>query len=224
MLILQEKTKWDGKMNFKHAVGTALLGLALSSAPNSAQAANAQQPELEKAAIAQVFGKSLPPVGYVQFCARGEAECLQKGEDGKRIAMSPENWNMLNQVNTYVNGKIKPESDLQLYHVAEMWAYPTSSGDCEDYVLLKKRYLQGMGFAADNLLITVLLDEKGEGHAVLTVASDGGDFILDNRREDVLRWDQTAYKFLKRQSQADPKQWVSLQKNDTQVQVSSKRN
>jgi predicted transglutaminase-like cysteine proteinase len=224
MLILQEKTKWDGKMNINLAVGTALLGLALCNTPSLALGVNATQTDTEKSAIAQVYGKSLPPVGYVQFCARGEEECLQKGGDAKRIAMSPENWNMLNQVNTYVNGKIKPESDLQLYNTAEMWAYPTNSGDCEDYVLLKKRYLQGMGFAADDLLITVLLDEKGEGHAVLTVASDGGDFILDNRREDILRWDQTAYTFLKRQSQADPKQWVSLQKHGTQIQVSSKSN
>jgi predicted transglutaminase-like cysteine proteinase len=211
-------------MNMKHAVGTALLGLALFSSPSLALEVNAAQPDLGTAAIAQVYGKSLPPVGYVQFCARGEEECLQKGGNGQRIAMSPENWNMLNQVNTYVNGKIKPESDLDYYHVAEMWAYPTTSGDCEDYVLLKKRYLQGMGFAADDLLITVLLDEKGEGHAVLTVASDGGDFILDNRREDILRWDQTAYKFLKRQSQADPRQWVSLQQHGTQILVSSKSN
>ena len=70
---------------------------------------------------------------------------------------------MLNQVNNYVNSKIKPESDLDLYKTAEMWAYPTTAGDCEDYVLLKKRYLQSMGFAADELLITVLLDEKGAG-------------------------------------------------------------
>jgi predicted transglutaminase-like cysteine proteinase len=113
-------------------------------------------------------------------------------------------------------------SDVDLYKTAEKWTYPTSAGDCEDYALLKKRYLQSMGFSADELLMTVLLDEKGDGHAVLTIVADSGDFILDNRRDEILRWDQTPYKFLKRQSQQDPKQWVSLQKSAPQILVSTK--
>jgi predicted transglutaminase-like cysteine proteinase len=211
-------------MKILSAVGTAFLGLALLSAPAFSVESNLDGQQRPSKLFAGLFGKSLPPVGYVQFCARGEVECKATSTKAQRFEMSPENWNMLNQVNAYVNGKIKPESDVDLYHVAEMWAYPTTAGDCEDYVLLKKRYLEGMGFAPGELLITVLLDEKGEGHAVLTVTSDGGDFILDNRRDEILRWDQTDYKFLKRQSQTDPKQWVSLQKAAPQVLVSSKSN
>jgi predicted transglutaminase-like cysteine proteinase len=169
-----------------------------------------------------IFGKSLPPVGYVHFCATGQDECKAAPDKEELVKLSGEKWNLLNQVNTYVNGKIKPESDFDLYHVAELWTYPTNAGDCEDYVLLKKRYLQGMGFSPANLLITVLLDEKGEGHAVLSVVTNNGDFILDNRRAEILRWDRTQYKFLKRQSQTDPKQWVSLRKTTTQVIVGAK--
>jgi predicted transglutaminase-like cysteine proteinase len=211
-------------MDFKHVVGTTILGAAIMLAPSFSLQANSKQTTVDKVAMLEIFGSSLPPVGYVQFCSRGEDECLQKGGKSQRIAMSPENWNMFNQVNSYVNSKIQPESDIDLYKTAEMWAYPTTSGDCEDYVLLKKRYLQSIGFAADQLLITVLLDEKGDGHAVLTVTTDGGDFILDNRRDDILRWDQTAYQFLKRQSQADPKKWVSLKKSASLLQVTSKSN
>ncbi len=173
-------------------------------------------------ANAPLFGKATPPVGYVQFCARGEDECKSADGHDERFSMSGNRWDLLNQVNTYVNGKIKPASDMDLYHVAEMWIYPVVAGDCEDYVLLKKRYLVGAGFNADELLITVLLDEHGEGHAVLTVASDAGDFILDNRRNEILRWDQTDYKFLKRQSQLSPRQWVSLAQKPTQVLVGTK--
>jgi predicted transglutaminase-like cysteine proteinase len=61
-------------------------------------------------------------------------------------------------------------------------------------------------------LITVVLDEKMQGHAVLTITTDKGDFVLDNRRNDVLRWSDTGYTFLKRQSAEDPRQWVSLSK------------
>jgi predicted transglutaminase-like cysteine proteinase len=170
----------------------------------------------------KVYGKTSPPVGYVQFCARGEAECKSSGGVEERLVLSPDNWQMLNQVNVYVNERIAPASDMDLYQVSENWTYPTDSGDCEDYVLLKKRYLQNIGFPADELLITVLLDEKGEGHAVLSVVSDEGDYILDNRRDEIRRWDHTQYRFLKRQSQTDPKQWVSLRNVTKQVVVGTK--
>ena len=124
--------------------------------------------------------------------------------------MSAERWNQLSQVNSFVNGRIAPISDQDLYGEAEHWAYPTDAGDCEDYVLLKKRQLEDMGFSARALLITVVLDEKGEGHAVLTITTDAGDYVLDNRLDSILRWSDTRYKFLKRQSHSNPLQWVAL--------------
>ncbi|MGE0240896.1 MAG: transglutaminase-like cysteine peptidase, partial [Parvibaculaceae bacterium] len=116
------------------------------------------------------------------------------------------------QVNAFVNGKIAPVSDEELYGKPEYWTFPTDAGDCEDYLLLKKRYLEGLGFPTTALLITVVLDEKMQGHAVLTITTDKGDFVLDNRRNDVLRWNDTGYTYLKRQSAEDPRQWVSLSK------------
>ena len=55
---------------------------------------------------------------------------------------------MVYQLNSYVNGKVAPVSDEDLYGEAEYWAYPADAGDCEDYVLMKKRYLEKLGFAA----------------------------------------------------------------------------
>jgi predicted transglutaminase-like cysteine proteinase len=129
--------------------------------------------------------------------------------------MSPDRWNLLYQVNSYVNGKIAPVSDDDLYGQPEYWAYPTDAGDCEDYVLLKKRFLENLGFPASALLITVVLDERNEGHAILSVSTDAGDYVLDNRRDDVLRWTDTNYTFLKRQSKQDPRVWVALAKEKT---------
>jgi predicted transglutaminase-like cysteine proteinase len=169
------------------------------------------------------FSKSTAPIGYVHFCATGQDECKFTTTKDEKIALNTDRWDQFTQVNAYVNGRIKPESDDEQYHVTELWAYPATAGDCEDYVLLKKRYLAGMGFSPSDMLITVLLDEKGEGHAVLTLVTDKGDYILDNRRDEILRWDQTDYKFLKRQSQRDAKQWVSLRKAmATQVIVGAK--
>ena len=203
-------------MNIKTAVGAALLGIFWSSSMASAYDTASKAPVGQsKRYFASEFGKTLPPVGYVQFCASNPEECKPKGGRKFKLAMSPERWNLIYQVNTYVNGKIAPVSDQDLYGEPERWVYPTDAGDCEDYLLLKKRYLEGLGFPPEALLITVVLDESNGGHAVLTVTTDGGDFILDNRRNDVLRWSDTNYTFLKRQSHSNPTQWMALVKQPT---------
>ncbi len=198
-------------MNIKTAVGAALLGIFWSSSMAFALDTASKTPiGQSKRHYESEFGKTLPPVGFVQFCLANPDDCKAKGGKTFKLAMSPDRWNLIYQVNTYVNGKIAPVSDQDLYGEPERWAYPIDAGDCEDYLLLKKRYLEGLGFPPETLLITVVLDEKGEGHAVLTVTTDGGDFILDNRRGEVLRWSDTPYTFLKRQSHGDPVQWVAL--------------
>lgn len=156
------------------------------------------------------FGQSLPPVGFVKFCAANPGECKSVGRRAQRVALTTDLWAKVYQVNTKVNTTIAPVSDMEQYGQAELWTYPTTAGDCEDYLLLKKRELEQLGFDSGALLITVVLDEKGEGHAVLTVASTEGDYVLDNRRNDVLLWKNTGYTFLKRQSQQDPRTWVAL--------------
>ena len=95
--------------------------------------------------------------------------------------------------------------------VVENWSYPDDGkGDCEDYVLLKRRMLMQAGWPREALLITVVRDKKGDGHAVLTVKTDKGDFILDNQEEQILLWSETGYRFVKRQSQTNPNVWVAL--------------
>lgn len=203
-------------MNIKTAVGAALLGIFWSSSMAFALDTASKAPFGQtRETFAREFGKTLPPVGFVQFCASFPQDCKGKGGKTFKLAMSPERWNLIYQVNAYVNGKIAPVSDQDLYGEPERWAYPTDAGDCEDYLLLKKRSLQELGFPPEALLITVVLDENNGGHAVLTVTTDGGDFILDNRRDEVLRWSDVNYTFLKRQSQGNPTQWVALVQRPT---------
>ena len=197
-----------GIMGFRAAVIFGALTCLLS-------ANNALAFESGTKNTAPEFGKTLPPVGFVKFCATNPDDCKTRSAADERIAMSPERWNQLYQVNSYVNGRIAPISDEDLYGEPERWAYPIDAGDCEDYVLLKKRYLQNLGFSAESLLITVVLDENGAGHAVLTVATDAGDYTLDNRVGAVKRWNDSPYKFLKRQSHKNPLEWVALVKQST---------
>jgi predicted transglutaminase-like cysteine proteinase len=185
------------------------IGIVMSVVGFSGQA---EAKQLSGPQFAIEHGQSLPPIGFVKFCASNPAECRSVGRNVNRMAMTPADWNTLYKVNTAVNTMVRPVSDLDLYGEVEYWAYPVEAGDCEDYLLLKKKYLEGLGFDEGALLITVVLDEKNEGHAILTVASKQGDFVLDNRRDEILRWSDVSYRFLKRQSQEDPRQWVALMK------------
>ena len=82
-------------------------------------------------------------------------------------------------------------------------------GDCEDFQLQKRKRLRQAGLPQRAMLMTVVLDENNEGHAVLMVRTDRGDLILDNKRNAVLSWQQTGYVFVKRESQVQTG-WVSL--------------
>jgi predicted transglutaminase-like cysteine proteinase len=66
------------------------------------------------------------------------------------------------------------------------------------------------GWPRSALLITVVRDQKDEGHAVLTVKTDKGDYVLDNQVSEIRLWAETGYRYVKRQSQIDPNVWVSL--------------
>ena len=133
------------------------------------------------------------------------------------MPLSRERWMALTQVNTTINHNITATTDAKLYHRAEYWTFPDKAGDCEDFVLLKRRTLEGLGFAPGELLITVVEDENGEGHAVLTIPTALGDLVLDNRRDEILLWKDTGYTFIKRQSVADPNRWVSLGREKLQA-------
>jgi predicted transglutaminase-like cysteine proteinase len=92
-----------------------------------------------------------------------------------------------------------------------MKSYGTSGkGDCEDYVLEKKRKLLQLGWAPASLLITVVIDKQGGGHAVLTAVTDKGDYVLDNVTDEILLWSDSGLTFVKRQFGSNPNAWVDL--------------
>jgi len=166
---------------------------------------------LDRLAYVPVASETRAPIGWVEFCAQNPRECAGGPSAPRDVVLSPKAWRDLAQVNTWVNNAIKPMTDLDHWGVVEKWSYPDDGyGDCEDYVLLKRRMLIQAGWPREALLITVVRDKKDEGHAVLTVKTDKGDYVLDNQAEAILLWSETGYHFVKRQSQADPNVWVSL--------------
>lgn len=166
------------------------------------------------------------PVGQVEFCKLNPNECGATDEAAP-LHLSKDALALLNQVNHFYNKAIKPTTDLEVYGKDEVWSYPqeiadthTYRGDCEDYALAKRRTLMEFAISASSLLITVVKDENGEGHAVLTVKTDQGDFILDNRNDKIIRWDKVNYTFLKRQSSSNAGQWVSIVTEPNQTTAS----
>ena len=169
----------------------------------------------------QSHNVTLPPIGYVQFCQRNPNECRAEVGLLNRLNLSAERWNELVSINKYANEAINPVSDQDLYGKIEYWTLPQSNGDCEDYVLMKRRILLNRGWPLSALLITVVLDENGEGHAVLTVRTAEGDLILDNRRADVRMWNEIPYQFIKRQSFRNQLVWMSLLPDPTNSSIFS---
>jgi len=155
-------------------------------------------------------GTTTRPLGYQDFCKRYPKECREKSSRDVRIKLTSERWDELVEVNSAVNRAIRPVTDLELFGEEEYWDYPQTEGDCEDFVLLKRRILRDRGWPAGSVLITVARQQNGEGHAVLTVLTDRGDLVLDNLDPHVKVWSQTDYLYVKRQSEFDSGRWVAL--------------
>ena len=182
------------------AVVAILLGLS-----SSAGAAD------ERTLYASLGDTTRAPIGWVEFCADSPGECGGGASQPRDIVMSQTAWRDLLRVNHWVNENVKPMTDMDHWGVVERWNYPDDGyGDCEDYVLAKRKMLMQAGWPREALLITVVRDKNNDGHAVLTVKSDKGEYILDNQTDDIVLWSDTGYRFVKRQSQSDPNVWVAL--------------
>ncbi len=152
-----------------------------------------------------------PPIGWVQFCQTYKAVCYTTPLPPRDVVLSDRAWDDLKRVNDWVNNTIKPETDMDHYGMVQWWRYPDDGiGACHSYALLKRRMLIKAGWPRTALLMTIVHEANGEGHAVLTVKTDRGEYILDNLEDKILLWSETPYRFYKRQSQSDPNVWVWL--------------
>jgi len=165
----------------------------------------------ERSAFLKMRGPATPPMGWVQFCRDLPEDCKTRKTAARVISLNHDRWKQLVIVNAQINAAIEQVSDLDHYGLEEYWTYPVDGkGDCEDIVLEKKRRLVALGWASESLLITVVRDLDGEGHAVLTVVSDRGDLVLDNHTDTIRLWHETGYQFVKRQSQLNPNLWERI--------------
>jgi predicted transglutaminase-like cysteine proteinase len=174
-------------------------------------ASAAQERGQERSPFIAVGDVTRPPAGWVQFCVEYDPECKTNPLVPRDVVLSTRTWKELERINHFVNTRVTPMTDMDHWGVVERWNYPDDGyGDCEDYALQKRKMLMQAGWPRQALLMTVVRDRNGDGHAVLTVKTDKGEFILDNEVDEILPWSDTGYHFVKRQSQSDPNVWVSL--------------
>ena len=198
----------SGKKVLKRSAAAGVVMLALFAMPAGSTAAERPQYMPQYIPVGEV---TRAPIGWVEFCVEYDPECKTTSSVARDIVLSADAWKDLQRVNLWVNTNVKPMTDMDHWGVVERWNYPDDGyGDCEDYVLQKRRMLIKAGWPREALLITVVRDRNGDGHAVLTVKTDKGEFILDNQSDEILPWTDTGYRFVKRQSQSDPNVWVSL--------------
>jgi predicted transglutaminase-like cysteine proteinase len=187
--------------------GGTVLGLLLMVLGASSATAAGSQSML-------TGGLTSQPIGHYEFCKANPAECSVRLRDRGPLRLTDSVWKEVVEINTQVNAAVRPMNDFDIYGNDEVWAYPRGAGDCEDYVLEKRRDLMLKGIALSDLLITVVRKPDGEGHAVLTVRTDKGDFILDNLSDTVKPWEATGYRYLKRQSTTHTGRWVTIREGN----------
>lgn len=193
---------FTSKKGLAAIVASALLALLV--APAAAL-------DVSNIAFVQTSAKATSiPVGAAEFCKSHAQECQPNARVVDAVTLTEARWAELLKINARFNQSVVPVTDQDLYHVAEFWTYPNGYGDCEDYALAKRRDLINAGWPASTLLMAVVRQTNGEGHAVLMVRTDRGDLVLDNQDGAISIWNQTPYKFIKRQSQANPGEWVDM--------------
>lgn len=151
------------------------------------------------------------PIGHYEFCQKNEAECNIKSRSAPAAKLSAREWAAVRDINRAVNHRYIARTDMDVWGREEVWSYPVKFADCEDFALQKRKELAERGFALSDLLMTVVRKPDGEGHAVLTLRTSEGDYILDNLDNEVKPWFATHYTFLKRQATFNTGRWVTIE-------------
>ncbi len=154
------------------------------------------------ATVALAAGKHAP-LGYQLMCLKSPDSPECKGGGKAQVMLTSDVMSTLKRVNAQVNRSIKPKYDP---NGADVWTVNASAGDCEDYVLTKRRALIKAGIPAGSLRIAYVKTRKGEDHAILVVKTNGKDLVLDNLTATVKPLSQTGYRVVS-MSAANPRQW-----------------
>jgi predicted transglutaminase-like cysteine proteinase len=142
------------------------------------------------------------PTGFQVMCVLHPGEC--RGGGASKVTLTDDLMALLERVNAQINSAIVPvrEDDR------DIWSPGAARGDCEEYVLAKRRALIRAGIPASAMSYVYAL-RNGGGHAILAVHTSGGSFALDNMSARVKPLGRTGYRIMSL-SGPDPKVWRRL--------------
>lgn len=141
-----------------------------------------------------------PPLGFTVYCMRFPDEC--RPQDPAAIRYSWTAYFDLRKVNETVNRQIKPRREK-----IDRWDADVRFGDCDDYVMTKRRKLLAMGYPSSALRMAVVITKSNEMHLVLVVETLNRRLVLNNLTPTIKELKDTSYTFVM-MSTADPKKWV----------------
>lgn len=150
-----------------------------------------------------------PPIVREEALAAPEAVDIAP----PKVRLDSALWAEVNRVNREVNRRIRQTSDERNFGVEDFWQLPAGAnarGDCEDYVLAKRQALIERGVPSGALSIAIAKTRWGETHAVLLLASETGEYVLDSLSPWVSRWDRIDYDWQERQAPGKVFEWVRL--------------
>jgi len=149
---------------------------------------------------AMAFGRVHAPLGYQLMCLKDPGECSGGGP-----AQVNADWDImakLRRVNNTVNASMRPVHD----GAVDVWTADAKQGDCEEFALAKRERLIREGVPASSLRLAYVKTSWGEGHAVLVVETNRGQFVLDVLTHKILPLSQTRLRVMS-MATADPNVW-----------------
>lgn len=184
----------------------AVLSLAVGAsgcATTNADMSTAPLPPLDKTAT--------PPQAFLDFCQRFADQCGGPKAVSYQVTLTDTALQLIELVNTGMNHAIQPEEDWKHYGREEVWTIPVDGyGDCDDYVLVKRKALINLGVPESALRIALVYTKGLARHALLTVVTDKGNYVLDNLTDEIRSWERTPYIWIKWQDPKSKSGWASL--------------
>jgi predicted transglutaminase-like cysteine proteinase len=146
------------------------------------------------------------PLGAELFCLENATECSAQRSAAQQVKMTPELWAELLSVQYSINRKFRLTREVRF-----AWDYSVDgTGNCVQFALEKRRALIMRGWPAGALQLATAVTPADIGHLVLVIDTDEGDWVLDNLRPDVVRWQQLPYRWIARQQGASMEDWVAV--------------
>src|SRR5579859_3409616 len=115
-------------------IAVIAIGLFIANANVAAQASPQSRAAWPDFTVVVEQAKEGPP-GWAEFCRNYRSECDVKSSTPHKLALTPEVWAKLVEVNRWANTHIKPVSDKKHWGRYDRWYFADDGeGDCKDYV------------------------------------------------------------------------------------------